>query len=207
MFLGLAFVLALGGLELWQPRRLPGLGRAIFAGCTVIVFMGGIIAGWPPDLRLGHAYEVTVGSQRLEPQGLSVARWSASMLGTGNRVGADVANCRYLLAYGMQYPLCGSEWQTQLLLSAKNIGPGELQLIRDAQLRYVLVDRRLVSQDDMAGYYFDQTGGGSLPASLLLAPEVYAKFDVEVPVSRLLDSGYIVLYDEKALLSDVPTLK
>jgi hypothetical protein len=207
MFIGLAFVLALGGLELWPPRRRPGLGRAILAGAAVIVFMGGVIQGWAPDLRLAHPYEVAVGSQRLEPQGLSVARWSASMLGTGNRVGADVVNCRYLLAYGRQSPLCGSEWQMRLLLTAENIGTGQLQLIRDTQLRYVLIDRRLVSQDNMLGYYFDQTGGGPLPASALMAPDLYEKFDEQPQVSRLVDSGYVVLYDEKALLSDASKLK
>jgi hypothetical protein len=202
MFLGLAFVLAVGGLELWRPSRLPGLGRAIVAGGAILVFMGGIIAGWAPDLRLAHPYEVVVGSERLEPQGLSVARWSAAMLGPGNRVGADVANCRYLLAYGMQYPLCGSEWAMHLLLTAKRIGSGELQLIRDEQLQYILVDQRLISQDAMAGYFFNQTGGGPLPATALFAPQLYEKFDVQPQVSRLVDTGNIVLYDEKALLNN-----
>jgi hypothetical protein len=207
MFIGLAFVLALVGLELWRPRRWPGLGRAAFAGAAVVIFMGGVIQGWAPELRLAHPYDVAVGSQRLEPQGLSVARWSLSNLGPGNRVGADVANCRYLLAYGLQSTLCGSEWQMRLLLTAKTIGPGELQLIRDTQLRYILIDRRLVSQDNMAGYYFDRTGGGALPASALLAPDVYGKFDTQPQVSRLVDSGYIVLYDEKAWLNDVAEIK
>jgi hypothetical protein len=207
MFIGLAFVLALAGLELWQPRRLRGLGQALFAGAAVIVFCGGLIAGWAPQLRLAHPYEVAVGNRILEPPGLSVARWSASMLGPGNRFGADVANCRYLLAYGMQSPVCGSEWQMNLLLNAKAIGPGQLQLIRDTGLLYILVDRRLLSRDDMAGYYFDQTGGGPLPASALYPPQVYLKFDGQGQVSRLLDSGDIVLYDEKAVVRDVASLK
>ena len=207
MFIGLAFTLALGGLELWRPPRLPRLGRALFAVGAAIVFMGGLIAGWPPELRLAHPYEVAVGSARLEPQGLNVARWSASMLGTGNRVGADVANCRYMLAYGMQYPLCGSEWDMRLLLTAKSLVPGHLQLIRNEQLRYILIDRRLISQDAMAGYFFDATGGGPLPASALYAPEVYQKFNAEEHVSRILDSGDIVLYDTKALLNNVSNVK
>ena len=207
MFIGLAFALSLVGLELWQPRRLPKLGQALFGAAAVIVFFGGVIAGWAPPLRLAHPYDVAVDDQILVPPGLSVARWSETVLGPGNRVGADVSNCRYLLAYGMQSPLCGSNWAMTLLLKAKTIGPGELQLIRETGLQYILVDRRLISRDDMAGYYFDPLGSAALAPSVLYPPEAYAKFDKQARVSRLLDAGDIVLYDEKAILPDVASLK
>ena len=58
----------------------------------------------------------------------------------------------------------------------------------------------------MAGYYFDPTGGGPLAASDLYDPTIYGKFDAPNNISRIFDSGNIVIYDTKAI-SDATSIK
>jgi hypothetical protein len=54
----------------------------------------------------------------------------------------------------------------------------------------------------MAGYYFDRLEQGAIPNAALFEPEVYEKFDREPKVSRLMDSGNIVIYGIGALGDD-----
>ena len=75
----------------------------------------------------------------------------------------------------------------------------QVEMIQEWGLQYAVMDRRLVSSDNMAGYYFDRTSTGQLPSTALLAPEVYGKFDRPPEISRLFDSGNIVIYDLGAI--------
>ncbi|HJW83742.1 MAG TPA: hypothetical protein VJ754_05495, partial [Anaerolineae bacterium] len=52
LFLGVAFVAAMAVVEVGMPHRTDWRRRAMFAVCVAIVFMGGVIAGWPPSVRL-----------------------------------------------------------------------------------------------------------------------------------------------------------
>ena len=58
----------------------------------------------------------------------------------------------------------------------------------------------------MAGYYFDRTPAGSLSSTDLFDPEAYGKFDKPQEISRLFDSGNIVIYDVGAI-SHATTIK
>jgi hypothetical protein len=200
MFIGLAFTLGLGGITLLKAQRLGKFGPVIFSGCAAIIFMGGIIAGWSPQLRLALPYQVAVGSQRIEPAGASVARWTYDALGPDHRMMADEVNGRYLMAYGEQFSRAGRYSGIKDLLLLDHVSAWMLEVFQNEEIEYVLVDRRQVSFDNMIGYYFDQTGGRPLPAKALFEPEIYEKFDRQAKVSRILDAGYIVLYDVRELV-------
>jgi hypothetical protein len=51
----------------------------------------------------------------------------------------------------------------------------------------------------MTGYYFDRTPAGALPGTALFDPVAYGKFDQQTAISRLFDSGHIVIYDVRAI--------
>lgn len=95
--------------------------------------------------------------------------------------------------------LAGKYPDVKDLLGTVDFPDWQVELLRKWDIQYVAVDRRLISSDSMAGYYFDRTSTGRLPSTDLLAPEVYGKFDKPQTISRLFDSGNIVIYDVGAI--------
>jgi hypothetical protein len=85
------------------------------------------------------------------------------------------------------------------VLGTPDIPAWEVQLIQDWEIQYIAFDRRRISWDNMAGYYFDETGSVSPAGTALLDPEIYGKFDQTTNINRIFDSGNIVIYDVKAL--------
>jgi hypothetical protein len=191
LFLGLAFVLALVGLERWSPGRAPWAGRALAAACLAVVFSGGVIAGWKPKLRLAQPYRIKAGSHVIDSEGRWMARWAATRLGPDRRFAASDSDARLLAAYAGAYVV--SDWRVLDLLQSATLGPPELSVLHSQRLRYVVVDRRLKSFDNTIGYFFGLRPGAGVP-DRLFAPEVALKFD-GVRADRLYDSGNIVLYD------------
>jgi hypothetical protein len=206
LFIGLSFVLACAVMELWNLRHAPWLSRIIILCSVAIIFMGGVIAGWPPLLRLSKTVQVTVDNVMIEPQGYAAAGWMRATLGKNNRVATDDSNARLMLTYGEQIPFTGRNPDIKDLLGTPDIPAWEVELMQDNQIQYIAFDRRLISWDNMEGYYFDETGGSPIADTALIDPEVYGKFDKPTNVNRIFDSGNIVIYDVKAM-SDVTSSK
>ncbi len=199
LYIGLAFVMAFAVQQLWDRKHRPWLGRAVVLGSLAIILMGGVISGWAPKLRLSGPLQVNVGNVVIRPQGFAAANWMRATLGPGNLVATDESNARLMLAYGGQMTLAGKYPDVKDLLGTVDFPDWQVELLRKWDIQYVAVDRRLISSDSMAGYYFDRTSTGRLPSTDLLAPEVYGKFDKPQTISRLFDSGNIVIYDVGAI--------
>ncbi len=207
LYLGLAFLLAIGAVELWRQSRFPWIGKIVFMLCTGILVFGGVIAGWPQGLDLQQPSLAQVGSFTIVPEGQAVAQWSLAALGPGNRMGADPSNARLLLLYGNQVAYSSSKPDIQDILRTPTFPTWQLQELQKNSIGYLVVDRRLVSRDAMTGYFFNpsraaavslNTGGltaGFLNGSQLVDPKVSGKFDQVPGVSRILDSGDIIIYD------------
>jgi hypothetical protein len=186
-------------VELWNFQRAPWLGRVTVLCGVAIIFMGGVIAGWPPLLRLSKTLQVAVGHVTIEPQGVAAAQWMRAALGPNHWVATDESNARLMLAHGMQMPLTGRYPDINDLLGTPDIPAWEVQLIQDWEIQYIAFDRRRISWDNMTGYYFDETGHASHAGASLFDPEIYGKFDQTTNINRIFDSGNIVIYDVKAL--------
>lgn len=197
LFMGLAFILAMAVERLWHSRRQTWQGQFLFAAGLAVIFTGGVIAGWQPQLRLSQPYRVATTQQSVETQGLAVAQWMQSTLGPQHTVAADEANGRYVLAYGEQYPYVGRYPFVQDILLNPALSPWQLAAMQQWDLDYVLVDRRRIAWDNMAGYFFDRKG--ARPEEQWLPAEVYEKYEHQATVSRVMDSGDIVIYDVGAL--------
>ncbi len=206
LFIGLAFVLAFAVLELWNRPHTPWLGRVAVLGSVAIIFMGGIIAGWTPTLRLSQPFQANVGEAVIAPQGFAAAHWMRTALGPGNQVATDESNARLMLAYGGQLTLTGGYPDIKDLLGMTDFPDWQVELMREWGIQYVAYDRRLISWNNMTGYYFDRTPAGALSATALFDPAAYGKFDQQNDISRLFDSGNIVIYDVRAI-SDATTIK
>jgi hypothetical protein len=196
VFIGLALVLAVARFPRWLPRVL--LNAAI-----LIILAGGVIAGWSSQLRTAQVYQVVVGQQVLQPAGLTAAEWVRAHLGPGNNFAADESNGRFLMAYGDQYALAGREQSLKSIFESDSLQDWQLGVLRKSQIAYMAVDRRVVSSDNMAGYFFDRGQSWPLADDELLPPQNYGKFDQQPLVSRLYDSGDLVIYDVRAWIASL----
>jgi hypothetical protein len=186
-------------MESWMPHRSGWVTYAVFGAYVAVIFMGGVIAGWQRDARLAQPYLVEVGDDLIEPQGVSVARWTRTYLGSGNRIATDASNAKLLLAYGDQYPLTGREYGIKDMMFSPYVGRTEQQILHDTEVRYVTVDRRRISWDHVVGLYFDHAQDAAEQDAIWIDPQVITKFDRQENVDRICDSGNIVVYSVGAL--------
>ena len=198
LFIGIGFVLALAivnfGFSKWPGWR----SNVVMAFLAVTLIFGGLIAGWPPRARMPHTYAVSVGSHVVKPQVVSVSDWLLKNLGPNNRMVASKADAKVLGAYD-QYPFTDNTSSVNKMFNTGGVGPAERTTLSRRNVRYVVSDRKLVSWDNMIGYYFYK------PQDLdLIDLPVFQKFDGLEGAVRILDAGDIVVYDVARYLAAHP---
>jgi hypothetical protein len=132
-----------------------------------------------------------------------VAEWTRTELPPGQVFGADEINGRVLLSEGRQYVLTGRHPSISELLRELEMKDWHLEALQRQNIRYLVVDKRRISWDNMAGYFFDRTPDGSLPPEALFDAQQISKYDRQ-PVDRILDIGNIVIYDVRELHDGTP---
>jgi hypothetical protein len=190
--LATAAVLAMWAVRVWRRS-----GRATVAVLLVgVVWMvGGIVAGWPPFWeRIPGRYHVAGFESAVEPESLTAAAWTLRHLGPHNRIAADTSNGALLGTLGGQDPVGSlSEVYYRPTVTADDVAA-----VRREDAAYLLVDRRLSTQVPIHGSYFpndsraDRHGEPVPPAAL-------DKFARMPDLSRVYDSGSIVIYHVKGL--------
>ncbi len=175
LFVGVAFLLALTGVERWRPRHVRWAGRAVGAAAIGIIVMGGVIAGWPRDQRLAQPYVVAVGAQTIEPEGREAARWSRKYLGQGRRFTADISNGRLLLTEGGQFARVGSSPPFDLVIRLPTMDPWETALLADERIA-LRADRSSLHQWRCDGWHLlhhgEVAGTPSFPLPSCVLPQV-----------------------------------
>ncbi len=201
LYMGLAYLLALGVTKLWNGRR-PFWQGLSFGLIFAVIFCGGVIAGWPPHLRLAQPYVVASEGVTIQTQGRAVAEWVRTTLGPHHTIAADETNGRYLIAYGKQNAYVGRFPFIRQIITEPYLDRLQQAAIGKLSLDYVLVDERRIAWDNMAGYFFEAAATTS-PASAAtdgtFAPEMIAKFDTQAETNRVMDTGRIVIYDVQTL--------
>ncbi len=203
LFLGLALVLSMAAVQVWLARFPGRPGRLVVVVFAGIIFTGGVIAGWPAQQRLALPYMVDVGGQTIQPEGEAAADWVRDELPPGV-FGADEANGRLLLARTQRFVYAGRYPFVRDIVSKPEFDQWQLQAMHDYQMKYVVVDRRQSSWDNMIGYFFLPKPRDSERTAAWLDPEQYQKYDQQAEVDRLFDSGNIVIYGIGALSHDQP---
>jgi hypothetical protein len=201
LFLAIAFTLALWVAERWAVDREPGRLYAAFLALASVLFVGGVIVGWAPWLRLPGSYLVVADSRSIEPEGLAAAQWARDELGPGNRLVGDRINLLLMGSYGQQRPVTSVSDGlpvAQAFLSPE-LGAAEAAILRSGGVRFVVVDRRLSTGLPLLGVYVELGEPGTFEHATPLDPAVLAKFDGAPGVSRVFDSGDIVVYDVGSL--------
>jgi hypothetical protein len=201
VFAGVGFVLALVLVGVGANRGakvrslLQSLGLVTYA---MVIFLGGVVLSWRTDVRLPRPYYTETMGYVMEPQGIAVATWSREYLGEHNSVAASDADAFLLATYGQQRSWTGFARGIRAMLFAPEVNPSVRLILAGVEAEYVVVDRRLQSFDLLAGYY-PAPGPDPLAPSQLLDPIVSNKFDSHPDVSRIADTGDIVVYDVSRL--------
>ncbi len=202
LFVAIGFVLASWLVEQPFALRLGQKWLAVACAWAAIIFLGGVTVGWPPPwARMPGPYLPAADTRSIESQGLAAAEWTRALLGPDNRLIADRTNRLLMGAYGEQRPVTGYADKVQIsqVFFAPQLGPDERKILQAGLVRYVVVDRRLSTGLPAAGVYFER---GEVPNDIHttpIDPAALAKFDTQPGVSRLFDSGDIVIYDVAGL--------
>ncbi len=198
LFIALGLVMAVGFVKLplrglWFNLRqflvLPGL---------VIMFVGGIVLGWSPWMRLPWPYLVVADMRSIEPQGIEAARWTRGNLITDQSILSDRINGMLLGTYGQQ-DVSANDQTTAGVFLWPEVNKDVVDTLVAADARYLLTDRRWSTAMPARGYYFQEWEQDIYPYTEPIPLDVVEKYDRVLGVSRVFDSGDILIYDVKVL--------
>jgi hypothetical protein len=190
-FVGLAFVVACAGLTefRWPSRRAaPWLLTAAFG----VVLIGGVISGWPWDAQLAKPLRVSAEGKTISSPPLAMAEWAKKEGPEGNYAAA-AADANLLLVPGGRSVTTGKNPDVEDILTNPTMEPWQLRTLRENDLRYVVTDRREVSNDSLQGYFFPLIGDEGFDK--LLEPGVAEKFSGVAGTGRIYDNGSIAIYE------------
>ena len=196
LFVGLALV----AVYALADRRFDGLRRmATRAAVTValgVIFLGGVIAGWPWDLHLNLPTRATADGGAIESEPVGLAQWAGDHVPAG-RFAAPAADARLLLELGGVDAQAGRDPGIQEILAEEDLAGWHLPVLRREGLRYVVADRRERGEDPIRGYRFPVPPPAGVPDALRPIG-ASLKFEELYNEARILDSGRIVVYDLEA---------
>jgi hypothetical protein len=202
VFLGVGGVIAFSIDRVWPEGAAARTRQVLIAGWLSIVFLGSLIVGWQPSQQLPGPYLVGADGRSVEPESVSAATWTGNHLGYRNRFVADVTNRNLLGSYGYQDTVTyfNDGVATAPLVMSPGFSDGERALLRQGQVRYILVDRRLGRARPLIGVYFEDGEPATGTAAGRIPPSWLDKFDSVPGVNRIYDNGDIRIYDLGGLL-------
>ena len=193
LFIGVGFVVALAGIEQSLARHGPRAGTAVAAGIFSVMFAGGVIAGWIPQLRLAQPYRIEAGGHAIDAEGRQLASFANSHFVAGTRFAASDADARLLASYANAYAIAGGNPDVYDILRSSDFPSWQRELLSTNRIRFIVVDRRERSYDNTSGYYFGVPGRFGL-TDTLRSPAAAEKLG-KAGLSRLFDSGNIAIYE------------
>ena len=192
LFIGLAFAGIYGAARFLRAGPNLERRRLLLTAGLAVIFAGGAISGWPWDVQLARPLQVKAHGREIDSEPLALAEFASKRI-SGSRFAAPEADARLLLVPGHQIAFGGQGPDVEDIVNNKKIAPWQLPVLRKNNLPFVVADRRRNSGDTLRGYYFDSPGQYGQE----LRPKIVVHKFAQIPVGRVWDSGWIVLYDLK----------
>ena len=198
LFLPIAYLLTLFITHFWSTRKLDWKATSLITCAISVIFLGGVLLeSGPVFSNLPGPYLVVADQRSVEPEGIQAASWALTHLGPNNRVATDRINQMLMSTFGDQRIVDSSVDGVDIapVFFSSQIGPEEVAILRQARVRYLVVDLRLSTALPLVGYYYDQYENDSLPLTSPISREALTKFDTVPGINRIFDNGDIVIYD------------
>jgi hypothetical protein len=186
LFIGLAFVAALGALQVFgSAGRLVRLG---LAAALALAMVGGAISGWPWDQQLAQPIRAEAHGHEIVSEPLAASHWVSGHLSEG-KIAAPEADARLILTPTGREAYGGTKPDIADILASNDLEDWQLPQLEDEKYRYLISDRREIAPDSVRGIYFTVDGNVEL-----YEKPVIRKW-TRIPVGRLYSSGRISLFD------------
>jgi hypothetical protein len=197
VFVALGFIVAVGLIETSTFIKDQRLWRGMIAASVTIIFLGGIVAGSSPQTRLPQPYLPAAESRSIDHQGIMAAAWAHDVLGPDNRMVGDRIQTNLMGAYGTQRMIVNLNDQVSVsgLFLRPELSEEDRSLISDMRIRYLVIDRRIAGARPILGYYVEKWEQLIYKYTPPIAIAVLDKYNSIPGVSRIFDSGDIVIYD------------
>lgn len=203
VFLGLAFLAATVVVDL-PAGRTAGTGHRSslsLAALATVVFAGGFIVGEPPQGRQPGPFLVGAERRSISPQGLAAAEFAAATLPAGSRILVDHANATLMGSYGELDPVMRrvSGVAVSRVFFDRVLGRAARRVIRDGDIDYIVVDRRLSRSAPAGGFYFTRQEPGAFEHTDPIPAASLRKFARAPGLRTIYASGEIAIYDTSPL--------
>lgn len=204
LFIPISCILAIFIVQFWPVRRLNRKQISFISAALTVLFLGGVILGaGPPWELLPGPYLVGADARSIEPEGIQAAKWAYAYLGANNYITTDRTNRVLMSTYGDQRIVTYLEDGIDVtpVFFSSTFTSADVALLREAKVRYIVVDLRLSTSLPSLGFYFEAGEPSSFERTTPIARSALLKFDAVPQIKRIFDSGNIVIYDVGGLSS------
>jgi hypothetical protein len=201
IFVPVAYCIAVAARGASRKRKRTWTAALVLGGA--VLFYGGAALGNPPWDRLPGPYLAAADDRSVEAQGISAATWMGGFLPHNSRMASDRVNGELAMAFGDQWQVrsAGARDGLAPIFLTSALTAHDRQLIQKAALDYVVLDYRLTRALPTLGFYYYYLGeSGPAGYRRPIPAASFQKFDHIAGVSRVFDSGNIVIFDVHGLV-------
>jgi hypothetical protein len=204
-FVGMAFFAAILVTRVGWPTglvRRTALATGLSAVATV-VFLGGFVIGELPATRQPGPFLVGADARSITPQGHSAAEFVAEHLPPDSRFLSDRSNAMLVASYGGADLVLGRTREIPVphVFFGERFGDFDRTVIRDHEVEYILVDRRLRRGVPVIGFYIENDEPRAYAQKGPVSVAALRKFAQVRGLRPVFKNGPITIYDTSAVLS------
>jgi hypothetical protein len=202
LFIPISTILAIAITQLWPLRLLTRSHVATLTTTLSIMMIGAIILGSGPSLSiLPGPYMIIADSRSIETRGIQAATWAHSYLGPDNRMATDRINQILMGTYGDQQIVTSisDHIDTSPIFLSPQLDQEQTEIIKQAHVRYLVADMRLIQSLPLLGFYYEQDEQGAYQHKNPMNPQDLTKFATIPQLNKVFDDGDIEIYDTKGV--------
>lgn len=165
----------------------------ITAACAAVMVLGNVAIGWPgPWEQTPGKGQIGAFEAGISGPTISLGDWAAAHLRLGDRVACDLMACAVVASYSPATPTL----QVSAIYYATSFDdPAVATELKSSAYGYVIIDRRMTTDDAVLGSYFPLPQDSPLDTGKPLTGVEIAKFASDPRVTKVFDDGFYTVYD------------